>query len=44
MAKIDANTEAMVDAATEEAKNSPAPPAEIAFTDVWADGGAEWRN
>lgn len=42
--KIEANTEAMIDAATEEAKNSPPPPDEIAFTDVWADGGAEWRN
>ena len=44
LAKIDANTEKMVDHATEEAKNSPAPPPEIAFTDVFADGGAAWRN
>jgi len=44
LAAIDANTEVMIDAATEEAKASPPPPDEIAFTDVWADGGAEWRN
>lgn len=44
LAKIDANTESMVDVATEEAKNSAPPPEEIAYTDVWADGGAEWRN
>lgn len=44
LAAIDANTDEMVDTATEEAKNSPPPPAEIAYTDVWADGGASWRN
>ncbi|MBT5330564.1 MAG: thiamine pyrophosphate-dependent dehydrogenase E1 component subunit alpha [Porticoccaceae bacterium] len=44
LAKIDANTEKMIDEATEAAKNSPPPPAEIAYTDVFADGGAEWRN
>ena len=41
---IDKETEAMIDEATEKASNSPPPPDEIAFTDVWADGGAEWRN
>jgi acetoin:2,6-dichlorophenolindophenol oxidoreductase subunit alpha len=44
LAAIDANTESMIDQATEEATNSPPPPDEIAFTDVWADGGAAWRN
>jgi len=44
LADIEANTERMIDEATEAAKNSPPPPDEIAFTDVWADGGAEWRN
>jgi pyruvate dehydrogenase E1 component alpha subunit len=44
LAAIDAEVEAMIDEATEAAKNSPPPPDEIAFTDVWADGGAEWRN
>lgn len=33
-----------VDEATEESKNSPTPPLEIADTDVWADGGSSWRN
>jgi len=44
IAAIDDETESMIDQATEEAKNSPPPPDEIAFTDVWADGGAQWRN
>lgn len=44
IAKIDKEVEAMIDDATEQAKNSPPPPDEIAFTDVWADGGAQWRN
>ena len=44
LAAIDAETEAMIDKATEEASNSPPPPDEIAYTDVWADGGAAWRN
>jgi pyruvate dehydrogenase E1 component alpha subunit len=44
LAAIDANTEEMIDKATEEAKSSGPPPDEIAFTDVWADGGAAWRN
>ena len=44
LAAIDLETAAMIDAATEEASNSPPPPDEIAFTDVWADGGAAWRN
>jgi len=34
----------MIDDATEEAKNSPTPPVDIAFIDVWADVGASWRN
>jgi len=33
-----------VDRATEEAKKSPVPPIELAFKDVWANGGIEWRN
>ncbi len=35
---------AQVDRATEEAKASPPPAIESAFTDVWAGGGAAWRN
>ena len=33
-----------VDEATETARNSPPPPLDIAMIDVWADGGAAWRN
>lgn len=40
---IDAQVMAAIDEATEEAKASPPPPTEIAYTDVWADGGAQWR-
>jgi TPP-dependent pyruvate/acetoin dehydrogenase alpha subunit len=31
-------------AAVDEAKAAPAPDPSEAFTDVWADGGAAWRN
>jgi pyruvate dehydrogenase E1 component alpha subunit len=41
---IEKETEALVDRATQEASSSPPPPLEIAMTDVWADGGASWRN
>lgn len=44
LADIDANTEKMINEATEAASNSPPPPLEIAYTDVWADGSATWRN
>ena len=33
-----------VERATETAKASPAPTPESAYTNVWANGGAEWRN
>ncbi|MDA0238523.1 MAG: thiamine pyrophosphate-dependent dehydrogenase E1 component subunit alpha [Proteobacteria bacterium] len=33
-----------VDDATEAAKASPEPGSEYLFKDVWADGGASWRN
>jgi pyruvate dehydrogenase E1 component alpha subunit len=35
---------AAVDLATEEAKAGPDPDPEIAFTNVWSDGGSGWRN
>jgi pyruvate dehydrogenase E1 component alpha subunit len=41
---IDAEQSARVDAAAETAKNSEPPPLDIAETEVWADGGAAWRN
>jgi pyruvate dehydrogenase E1 component alpha subunit len=42
--KIDAEAKAAVDLATEEAKAGAEPRLELAFTDVWSDGGWEWRN
>jgi pyruvate dehydrogenase E1 component alpha subunit len=44
LAKIEAGANAAVERATEEAKASPVPAVETAFTDVWADGGNAWRN
>jgi acetoin:2,6-dichlorophenolindophenol oxidoreductase subunit alpha len=35
---------AIVDAAVDEAKGAPYPDPAEAFTDVWAGGGAAWRN
>jgi pyruvate dehydrogenase E1 component alpha subunit len=34
----------VVDDATEACKKAPMPPADILFTDVYADGGWAWRN
>ncbi len=42
--KIEADANAAVERATQEAKASPVPAIEAAFTDVWADGGNSWRN
>jgi acetoin:2,6-dichlorophenolindophenol oxidoreductase subunit alpha len=42
--KVDAEAKAAVDLATEEAKAGAGPRRELAFTDVWSDGGWEWRN
>jgi acetoin:2,6-dichlorophenolindophenol oxidoreductase subunit alpha len=44
VAAADSRAAAVVDAAVDAAKNAPPPPVETAFTDVWADGGAEWRT
>ena len=41
---IETETDAAIDEATEDARNSPPPPVDIAHIDVWADGGASWRN
>jgi pyruvate dehydrogenase E1 component alpha subunit len=41
---IEKEIKAEVDAATEACKASPPPPSEVVFTDVYADGGAAWRN
>ncbi|MFD2181840.1 thiamine pyrophosphate-dependent dehydrogenase E1 component subunit alpha [Rhodoplanes azumiensis] len=44
MTSIDQEVARMVDAATEACKAAPMPPADILFTDVYADGGWAWRN
>jgi acetoin:2,6-dichlorophenolindophenol oxidoreductase subunit alpha len=40
----DARALEIVKAAIQEAKDAPPPDAATALTDVWADGGAAWRN
>ena len=42
--RIEAESMAQLERATEAAKASPTPALESALTDVWADGGAAWRN
>jgi len=42
--RIDAEAKAAVDLATEEAKAGPEPDLDLAFTNVWNDGGWAWRN
>jgi pyruvate dehydrogenase E1 component alpha subunit len=44
IAEIDAAVRKEVDDATEACKAAGMPPAEILFTDVYADGGWAWRN
>jgi pyruvate dehydrogenase E1 component alpha subunit len=44
LAAIDDEAQADVDVATEEAKAAPPPDLQAALTNVWADGGAQWRN
>jgi len=41
---IDAEARAAVETATAEAKAGPVPDAGLVEQDVWADGGASWRN
>jgi pyruvate dehydrogenase E1 component alpha subunit len=41
---IDAQIRAEIEAATAACKASPPPPADILFTDVYANGGWAWRN
>jgi acetoin:2,6-dichlorophenolindophenol oxidoreductase subunit alpha len=44
LSTIERDTERRVDEATEAAKDSPPPPLSLIEKDVWADGGAAWRN
>jgi TPP-dependent pyruvate/acetoin dehydrogenase alpha subunit len=41
---IETSVGAAVDAATEQAKRGGPPGPELLLADVWADGGASWRN
>ena len=41
---IEAKVRRGIDEATEKCKAAPPPPADILFTDVYADGGWAWRN
>jgi pyruvate dehydrogenase E1 component alpha subunit len=41
---IDTEIRRIVDEATEACKAAPPPSRDILFTDVYADGGCEWRN
>jgi TPP-dependent pyruvate/acetoin dehydrogenase alpha subunit len=42
--EIDKETREKVDRATEEAKAGPEPRLELAETNLWADGGYQWRS
>ena len=42
--EIDAQVLADVNRATEEAKAGPQPSNDLIYTEVWADGGSQWRN
>ncbi|TDB87913.1 thiamine pyrophosphate-dependent dehydrogenase E1 component subunit alpha [Actinomadura sp. KC216] len=42
--EIDESAQRAVDEATEQAEAAPRPAPETALTDVWADGGRQWRN
>jgi TPP-dependent pyruvate/acetoin dehydrogenase alpha subunit len=42
--KLDTRARDEVAAAVEAAKAAPPPDEATAFTDVWADGGAQWRT
>jgi len=44
LAAIDAEAAAWIDTITAEAKASPEPSDDLLLTNVWADGGSEWRN
>ncbi len=41
---IDAELKAEVDEATQEAKDGSIPTEDLIYSDVWADGGSEWRS
>lgn len=44
LTEIETSVAAAIDAATEAAKSAPPPDADALWTNVWADGGWQWRN
>ena len=44
LVEVEEQAQAEIDAATEAARSAPPPDLQAAYTDVWADGGASWRN
>ncbi|HYJ66805.1 MAG TPA: thiamine pyrophosphate-dependent dehydrogenase E1 component subunit alpha [Nocardioidaceae bacterium] len=41
---IEAEVDAVVERATQEARDAAEPGADLVMTDLWADGGSAWRN
>ncbi len=44
LAEIETSVAAAIDAATQAAKAAPIPHPDSLWTNVWADGGSQWRN
>jgi TPP-dependent pyruvate/acetoin dehydrogenase alpha subunit len=44
LTRIETDAKAVVDAAVQAAKDAPLSDPSEAFTDVWANGGSQWRN
>jgi hypothetical protein len=44
LVEIETDVAALVERSTEEAKAGPIPGEDLLLKDVWADGGAAWRN
>lgn len=44
LTEIETSVAAAIDAATERAKAAPPPHPDALWTNVWADGGSQWRN
>lgn len=44
LSEIETSVAAAIDAASEAAKSAPPPDAAALFTNVWADGGSQWRR
>jgi acetoin:2,6-dichlorophenolindophenol oxidoreductase subunit alpha len=42
--RIEADADAAIERATQEARDGAEPGADLVMTDLWADGGSAWRN